>query len=194
MRFRTIVLLIVAAVASSTALAAGAPRDPSSLILRKADLGRGADYDSSTDDGVGIQDALAARGLRVRAASYLGVTFSKRKGALQVSGAVWTPAGAADAKTVFAVAKKERAAFWKTAHDGRRTITVRPAYGDAQVARYDPAGREGIAVMELLVRRNAVVWMLGVNLERRPAIPTRAEALRQLETYAAKQKRRVGAG
>lgn len=34
--------------------------------------------------------------------------------------------------------------------------------------------------------------MLGVNVERRPATPTRAEVLRQPKMHALKQKRRVG--
>lgn len=194
MRFRAISLAVLAAAAVSTgALAAIAAKDPKALILRKVDFAATASYDSSSGDDIGIQDALEAQGLEVDAAGYLGATYSKSKGLLQVSGVVWTPARIGEAKKAFAVATRQRDAFWKRSKEAKKT-TVLPAYGDQQFARYDPAGREGIGVLELLVRRKAVVWLLNVRVERRPAVPTKAELLGQLRKYAAKQRRRVGTG
>ena len=197
MRFRAVALAIAAAAAAAAvtgALAATAAKDPSTLILRKADFAAGADYDSNDNDDRGIDNALDARGLDVESASYLGATYSKTKGFLQVSGAVWTPSSVAKAKKVFAIVKKERAAFFRRIGSMKQTIAVRPSYGNQQFARFDPAGGEGIASMELLVRRNSVVWLLYVNVERRPNIPKKAEVLAQLRKYATKQKRRIGSG
>jgi hypothetical protein len=195
MRFRAVALALVTAAAVCTgALAATAPKDPTTLILRKADFAAGANYDSNDNDDRGIDNALDARGLDVEAASYLGATYSRTKGFLQVSGAVWTPANVAEAKKVFAIVKKERGALFRRIGSMKQTVAVRPSYGNQQFARYDPAGGEGIASMELLVRRNSVVWLLYVNVERRPNIPKKAEVVAQLRKYAAKQKRRVGAG
>jgi hypothetical protein len=195
MHFRVALTIVAAAtVFSSGAVAATAAKDPSTLILRKADFAAGANYDSNDNDDRGLDNALDARGLDVEAASYLGMTYSRAKGSLQVSGAVWTPSSVAEAKKVFAIVKKERATFFRRIGSMKQTVAVRPTYGNQQSARYDPAGGEGIASMELLVRRNAVVWLLYVNVERRPNIPRKAEVLGQLRKYAAKQKRRVGAG
>lgn len=47
--------------------------------------------------------------------------------------------------------------------------------------------------MELLVRKKAVVWLLNVKVERRPAVPS-ATLLAELKKYALKQQRRVGSG
>ena len=64
-----------------------------------------------------------------------------------------------------------------------------PSYGDEQAALLNP---DPIGV-SLVVRKGAVVWQLGVG----PAgvlVMTRAQVLADLRKYAAKQKRRVGAG
>ena len=47
--------------------------------------------------------------------------------------------------------------------------------------------------MELLVRKRTVIWLLNVQVERRPAAP-KAQLLAELKKYAQKQQRRVGAG
>ena len=183
-----------AAVASAGALAATTAKDPSTLILRKADFAAGATYDSNDNDDRGIDNALDARGLDVEAASYLGVELLEGQGLPPGDGCVWTPASVAEAKKVFAIVKKERDTFFRRIGGMKQTVAVGPSYGNQQSARYDPAGGEGIASMELLVRRNSVVWLLYVNVERRPNIPKKAEVLAQLRRYAAKQSRRIGAG
>ena len=76
---------------------------------------------------------------------------------------------------------------------GKDRITGLPLYGAQQFGRHDPAGAEGIGIMELIVRKNAVVWLLNVKLEHRPALP-KATLLAELKKYALKQKRRVGSG
>jgi hypothetical protein len=195
MRLRALALAVLAAAAVSTgALAATTAKDPTTLILRKADFPASANYDSNDNDDRGLDNALDARGLDVEAASYLGITYSRAKGALHASGAVWTPSSVAEAKKVFAIVKKARGTFFRQIGTMKQTVVVRPSYGNQQFARYDPAGSEGIASVELLVRRNSVVWLLNVSIERRPNIPKKAEVLAQVRKYATKQKRRVGAG
>jgi hypothetical protein len=192
-RFRTTFLVLVASTAAATgALAAPFAKDPSSLILRKSDFPAKADYDSSSGDDIGIGDKLSAARVEWDAAGYLGATYSKKKGFLQVSGVVFTLPSAAEAKKALTIAKKVRDTFWKKFSGPTKPIQV-GSYGDRQFARYDPAGGEGIGTIELLVRRNTVMWLLNLKLERRPAAP-KAELLADLKKFAAEQKARVGKG
>ncbi len=193
MHVRTISLaLITAAVVATTALAATTAKNPSSLILRKADLPRGATYEATDGDDTGLQDALEAKGIDSEAATYLGATFSKAKGFWQISGAVFSTASAAKARQAHTLITKERTAWWRRIGSPLKRITP-TSYGDQQTAGYDPPGGEGIALTELIVRRNTVVWVLWVKSERRPAIPN-AEFFAEFRKYAQKQKTRVGTG
>lgn len=66
-----------------------------------------------------------------------------------------------------------------------------PAYGDEQFARGSIDPTERLAVM-VFVRKGTVVWQMLVS----PSLtfkPTEAQMVAVLETYAAKQKARVGA-
>jgi hypothetical protein len=193
MRFRTIALVIIAAaVATASALAAPAGKDPMQLILRKADMPAGASYDTSTGMDILTEGKLEAQGVVADAASYQGARYSKARGMLQISGTVYTTTSAANGTKLFSVVKNVRNGFWKTVGGGKAKITV-PSYGNQQFARLDPAGSEGVWIMELLVRKNTVVWLLNVKLDRRPAAP-KAELLGQVQKYARKQKLRVGSG
>ena len=109
-----------------------------------------------------------------------------------VIGVVLTVASVQQARKGFAIAKQERDAWWKLVGEAPRRISV-PSYGDQHYARHDPAGGEGIGVMELLVRTRTFIWLLNVQVERRPAAP-KAQLLAELKKYAQKQQRRVGAG
>ncbi len=109
-----------------------------------------------------------------------------------VIGVVLTVAGVQQARKGFVIAKQERDAWWKLVGEAPRRISV-PSYGDQHYARHDPAGGEGIGVMELLVRTRTFIWLLNVQVERRPAAP-KAQLLAELKRYAQKQQRRVGAG
>lgn len=189
---RAAYVVATAAIATTSAFAAITAKDPGTLVLRKADFPRGATYEASDGDDSGIQDALAAKGVDSDAANYLGATYSKAKGFLQVSGAVFTTASAAKAKTAFSIAKAERAAFAKRLRSDAKPITL-PKYGDQQYATYSPAGGEGIHGLEVLVRRNAVVWLISVGREKRPPIP-KAAFLTEAKTYVLKQKGRIGNG
>jgi hypothetical protein len=192
MRFRVALAIVAAAVVTTSALAATTAKNPSSLILRQADMPRGAQYEATQGDDTGLGDALEAKGIDADAASYLGASFSKAKGFWQISGVAFVTPSAAKARQAFAVVTKERTAWWRRFGGPLKKITP-PLYGDQQSAGYDPPGGEGIALVELVVRRNTVVWVLWVKSERRPAIPN-AEFFAEFRKYAQKQKTRVGAG
>lgn len=193
MRTRTVLSTVVLALCmSASAIAGGTAKSPASLILHKADFPAATEYDWDVGEESGITDALKASGLEVQAASYLGMTYSRAKGGLRVSGGVFTTPSAAIAKRAFTIAKKQRDTFWKRFGEQTKPISV-PLYGQQQFARIDPLDSTGIGTIELLVRRNAVLWLLAVNLERRPP-PSTAELLGDLKTYASKQRARVGTG
>ena len=183
--------LLVATMAT-TALAGDAVKNPSAMILRQADL-PGATYEAEADLDDYLRKPLQAAGLSGRAAQYLGVTFSQRKGSLKVSGVVLTVASAAEARRVFTITKKARDAFVRSAGLRDLTTVSVPSYGNQQRARVNPPGNEGIASAELVVRKNTVVWLLYVVLERRPKPPV-SEVVSDLKSFAAKQQRHVGAG
>jgi hypothetical protein len=182
----------VVAIVAGTAHAASAGKDPMTLILRQGDLPRGAIYEADDDDNMAVEEAIADRDIAVDEASYWGSTYSKAKGSVAVTGVVFVAGNIGAAKKVFPIAKKRRDVFWKNA--GPTTAPVVPRFGDQQHARISPpdAGT-GIGSVELIVRKKSIVWLLNVNIERRPA-RSKAELLGELKTYARKQQRRIGTG
>lgn len=193
MRFGNVVLIAAMALAFAVSAAASTASDPSTLILQRKDFAASADYDSSSGDDFGLSGALRAKGVVAEAATFLGATYSKMNGFLQVSGIVFKTPGAAKARIGFRSITQERQAFWKRLGAGYKTIRGIPSFGDQQLALYDAPGAEGIGTIELMVRKSSVIWLLNVKLERRPP-PPMSEILADLRMYAAKQKARVGAG
>ena len=186
------VALLILCIASTAAGGPAAVNDPSAMILRQADL-RGWTYEAEADLDDYLKKPLQAAGLSGQAAQYFGVTFSQRKGSLKVSGVVLTVASAGEAQRVFAITKKARDAFVRSAGLRDWTTVSVPSYGNQQRARVNPPGNEGIAIAELIVRKNTAVWLVYVVLERRPKPPV-SELVADLKSFAAKQQRRVGAG
>lgn len=191
MKLATVATALLLGVAV-TATAGAAIKDPSTMILRQSDL-PGATYEAEASLDDHLKKPLQAAGLSGKAAQYLAVTFSQQKGSLKVSGVVLTVASAAEARRVFTITKKARDTFVRSAGVRDWTAVSLPAYGNEQRARVSPPGNEGIANAELVVRKNTAVWLLYVVLERRPKPPV-AEIVSDLKRFAAKQKRRVGAG
>lgn len=181
-------LVVVLATAAS---AATAVKDPSRMILRQADV-PGGQYEAGDDLDEYLKRPLQAAGLSGRVATYYTATFSKPKGFVQVSGIVLTVATAADARKVFAITKQARDRLVRRAAGDWTSVSL-PAYGNEQRALISPPGEEGIALAELVVRKNTVVWLLHVTLERRPKPPV-SELVADLKRLATKQKLRVGAG
>lgn len=178
MRLRATVLIIgVAAVVTSGALATPAVRDAYSLTLRPADV-PGA-------TGTRLRSGAAAaalRAIRVRGnvATY---AYHFKSGSLegtQVAGGVYAVASASQARTTFAALKREL-----LRQGPRNVVRLSTAYGDQQFAvLLDP-------VAKVLVRKNTVVWQLEIDAFGAVAsVDERAE----LQKYALKQRARVGRG
>jgi hypothetical protein len=195
-RVITVLAVLVAALAASNASARQAPHavgavDPLRQVLQKSDLPAGALYESELGLDSYLKEPLKAAGLSGYAGRYYGAKYSETKGFLQVSGVVITVADAAAARTAFAIVRKARLKLVRNSSDWRPLAL--PRYGNEQTARLNVPGGEGIGIVELIVRKNRVVWMLHVTLERRQKPPV-AEIVAGARTYAAKQQRRVGAG
>lgn len=185
MRTRTMVVAVIATLAAAAAaLGAGATKDPTSLILRKADMPAGSTYGFATNERF-LVESLRAQGIKTRAASYVAERRSKTQ-SLQISGAVVATASAGDARKAFGVLVKRRPS------PEMKPIRVL-AVGEQQVALYEPPNRFGLGAAHLVVRKNTVLWVLAVELGRRPA-PAKADILAGLQKYALKQRARVGSG
>lgn len=182
---------LLAVTITTTALASQTAKDPGAMILRQSDL-PGWTYEAEDDLDDYLKKPLQAAGLSGKAAQYYAVSFSQQKGSLKVSGVVLTVASAAEARRVFTITKKARDTFLRSAGGGWTTVSV-PSYGNQQRTRVNPPGNEGIAIAELIVRKNTAVWLLYLVLERRPKPPV-SEVVSDLKKFAAKQQRRVGAG
>ena len=179
-----------------TSVAAAVVKDPLRLMLRQADMPRGATLEAEYGLDDYLEDALRASGLSGRAAHYVAAaSYSKEKGLLRVSGRVITTSSAAQASKALAVVKKSDDTFRQRVGRGvpRMTPIALPSFGDQQIARIDRFDSSGIGTIELYVRKRAVVWYVRVALERRPLLPN-AALVDELERYATKQKTRVGAG
>ena len=192
MKLATAAVALIVLCIASTAAAGPAVKDPSAMILRQSDL-PGWTYESEADLDDYLKKPLQAAGLSGKAAQYYGVTFSQRKGSLKVSGVVLTVASTAEARRVFAITKKARDAFVRSAGLRDWTTLSVPLYGNDQRARVNPPGNEGIAIAELIVRKKTAIWLLYVVLERRPKPPV-SELVADLKSFAVKQQRHVGAG
>lgn len=192
----TVIVVLVGALAASSVSAAEAPHaataiDPLRQVLQKADLPAGANYEAELGLDNYLLKPLKAAGLSGYAGRYYGATFSETKGYRQISGFVITVASDAAARKAFTVVKKARVTFVKDPNSWR-PLTL-PRYGNEQSARLNPPEGHGTGVVELIVRKNRVVWMLYLSFERRPKPPV-AEIVAEARLYAAKQQRRVGSG
>lgn len=181
----------LALVVSLTATAATAVKDPSRMILRKADIGASG-YEVGDDLDSYLRRPLQAAGLSGRVATYYATSFTNAKGFVTVSGIVLTVVSAPEARRVFAITTQARDRFPGRAPRDWKPLRLR-SYGEQQRALVNPPGEEGIAIAELIVRKNTSVWLLYVVLERRPKPPV-DEVVADLERLASKQKQRVGAG
>lgn len=185
------VLLLIAFGSAVPGAAQGAARDPSVLILRKADIGA-TEYEPGNDLDDYLRQPLQAAGLSGRVATYYGARFSDAKGFVQVSGIVLTVGTASEARRVYAITAQARDRLLQRSASAWTRSSL-PTHGDQQRALLDPPGGEGIGHAELIVRKKTTVWLLYVTLERRPKPPV-SELVEDLERFAAKQAQRVGAG
>jgi len=152
-------------------------------------------------------EAFAASGVRAVQGAHYGYTWpidgtTKTSGdsipkAWTVTGEVYRAPDESGAKRLFALSKrpldKDRLGIGFASYGSfGRTIKNLdlPPYGDEQFARGSTDPTDELAVM-VFVRKGTVVWQVLVS----PSLtfkPTEAQMVEVLETYAAKQKARVG--
>lgn len=183
--------LTAAALATGGTGSRAAAKDPTRMILHTGDF-PGWTFEPGDSLDSYLKKPLQAAGLSGRVATYIGGHFSQAKGSQQVSGIVLTVDRAADARKVFAITKKARDQTLRRATNPWTPITL-PRHGDEQRVLVEPPGAEGIAIAEMIVRKNTTVWLLYVSLERRPKPPV-SELVTDLKRFAAKKRARVGVG
>jgi hypothetical protein len=178
MRIAAMLTTLAAAMLTASAAAGGAASDPLRTVLQRSDFPAKTRWTGSRD--AALETSLAKAGIEGRAASYL--THIPRGGTeeLLVSGLVIRLPSIAEARRVFGSYRNPFPA------PPRDVVRLPVAYGDEQVAiaTGDPARAD------LRVRKGAVVWRLEIKWAGTDEF-TRARALAELRTYAAKQKRRV---
>jgi len=160
--------------------ATAAAKDPSQLILARADFPAGVQYNTTRMDGTSYTKALAAQGIKAKATG-LYVLLDGKSNNETVAGFVTTTGSASQAKNLLKIVKADP--DYRPKPD---TIVSLPAYGDEQWATYDK--RESKA--QMYVRKGSVVWQLEVDLN----LKTKAQTLATLQGYATKQKARIGSG
>jgi hypothetical protein len=176
---------------AAVALAAGAVKDPSKLILLRKDFPAHSDYEAGDE----LDYGHAVRTLNASVDGYYAGTYSAAKGHLQLHGAVITTRNAAAAKQAFGLAKQHLQTTWETTGAVYKPGGGVPTYGDQQAVFFKTATvLSSTGALAVVVRKRSVVWVLWVLLDRNGQPPTPSEVLGGLKTYAAKQKARVGAG
>ena len=185
----SLIALVLASVCAASGVAAGAPKDPMSLVLRKADFPAGTAYEADDGDYTQFKYRLDAGGVSFESATFQGISSTSAKGSLYITGSVFVTPSVAQAKKGFTLMKSRKEFFWAPT---MRSLSL-PSYGDQQYVLHDPAGGEGIWTANVVVRNRATLWALRVLSERRPAI-SKAEFLASVNTYARKQRARVGGG
>lgn len=181
-----LVLLLVSGLGATTVASAGATgsaADPARLVLARTD------FPSSTTYTWGRMPASFTQGLaalRVQAkGAFFSAQFPKNSPRYEsVIGMVVTTGSATQARTAYSTFKTQM-------RRGSVSVFNFPAQGDEQIALFQ-SPRLGSKV-QLLVRRSRVVWQLDVAGEGLLVL-SKAKLVAELEKYAAKQKRRVGAG
>ena len=169
--------------ATAPAAPAASAADPSRLVLARTD------FPSSTTYTWGRMPASFTQGLaalRVQAkGAFYSAQFPRNSPRYEsVFGMVVTTGSAAQARVAYSAFKTEM-------RRGSMSVFSVPDQGDEQVALFQ-SPRLGSKV-QLLVRRNRVVWQLEVAGEGLLVL-SKAALVAELKKYAAKQKRRVGSG
>lgn len=147
--------------------------------MRKSDFPANAKYNWGHLPA-NVTQGLAGLGVKGSGA-FIAVTIPTSSTKYQsVDGGLVATASPAQAKTTYGAFKSDF---------GRGTTLRLPAYGDEQVALFNPSVGKAL----LLVRKNRVVWELEVMNGGLLTLP-KAKLISELQKYAAKQKARIGAG
>ena len=185
---KSLTAALVLALASALAAAASSwggtsAADPSRLVLARADFPSTATY-SWGRMPASFAGGLAALGVKAKGAYYAAQFPRNSPRYRSVQGMVVTTGSAAQARAAYSAFKTEM-------RRGSMSVLSFPAQGQEQIALFQ-SPKLGSKV-QLLVRRNTVVWQLEVAGEGLLVL-SKAQLVAELKTYAAKQKRRVGAG
>jgi hypothetical protein len=181
MRFPGILVAVVAMVVCAVpATAASHARDPLTLVLQRSDFPAKTTWSQLRHPT--MERSYSRAGLQARVAGYYAEIPRGSTELTLVSGDISVFAGAAQARRAFSSFK---------AHPAYMKPVRVPSYGDEQVAliQTSAAGPR----VELRVRRGAVIWRLAVVGSGTESL-TKAQVLTTLNTYAPKQKRRIGSG
>jgi hypothetical protein len=182
---RPIILAVVAAAVAVFAAAAGASTaaDPLKAILQKADLPAKAEYASAPLPSRTIE-GLASIGIQAKGATFHASVQVSGTKAHSFDGVLFLTGSAAQAAKLYALSVREA-----RKRPNATTALALPRLGDAQFAR----SFVGASSAELLVRKQAAVWILQVEGSGL-LVRSRAELTADLRTYGSKQARRVAAG
>jgi hypothetical protein len=172
--------VLAAAACAASATAGTSASDPLNLVLQRSDFPAKSTWSRMRLPT--MERTYAAAGLRARVAGYSAQIPRGSTELTLVSGDISAFASVAQARRAFS--------SFKTYPSYLRPVRV-PSYGDEQVSLVQTS-RTGDRV-ELRVRKGGVIWRLMVVGSGTVPL-TRAQVLAATNTYAAKQKRRIGSG
>jgi hypothetical protein len=184
-------------------LVGGAAQPIAKLALQRADVPANTERAPFGQPDIRVMDrsALSPLGVRgLQGADYAysvpaGGTVDAPIGAVaktwRLEGEVFRAPSRSAAKRLFALGKAAGTGFFSDFPVRTQNLAL-PRYGDEQVGRVSTGSRDGIHVM-VLVRAGSVVWELMVVPTPRQFEATKAQVVAVLQTYAAKQRGRVGA-
>lgn len=170
----TILLAIGAPFMTASASAVARRRIPLSLVLQGSDMpAKGQVHERTAAYG---RKAMAAGGITAAAAFHHSTLPLSATRYETVSGAVIELRSPGDARKVYRLTTADLA-------PKPGSVVRLPASGDEQVVMWT----QTVSKAEILVRKGSVVWQLEVDSEG-----SKSQVLRKLQTYAGKQKRRIG--
>jgi hypothetical protein len=195
MRFASLVLItIAAALPASAALSAPTLSDPKKIVLQQADFPAGVIVTPTRSEAAGlsaygIKDLKGANTwVTVPAGGSVKTSVGDFPKTWRVEADVLVSPSASGSKRIFGL---DSSGGGPQGAPASAKVKL-PSYGDEQVAFVwvTAQGARG----SLIVRKQNVAWQLRVASAPAQWRATKAQALAQLKSYAAKQARRIGSG
>ena len=177
MRLVSVASLLALMLAGTALAGSSAVKDPSRLILARTDFPAGSKYTWGQMPKNYIQ-GLARAGITGKAA-FFHTQIGSGSNAQTVDGIVTTTGSASQAQNLYKLSKDDLG-------PGKATPVSLPGYGSEQTALITT---KTVSKIEVLVRKNRVVWQVETALGA-----PKATLVAQIEKYASKQQRRIGAG
>lgn len=190
--------LAALAVLVAAAAALAAP-DPLRLALQKSDFPAGVHGSTARSPASGVR-AFGIAGLKAANLTFswpAGGTVNTSLGPADkewlLVGDVFVAPNEAGARKLFELGKRAGGFFSDVAGLPQYVTSGLPRYGDEQLAYTWTQRATGLHAV-LVVRKKAVVWQLMVGPVPRQWRVTKTQVLHELQTYALKEKARVGSG